>query len=79
MSVERSILPLASLFGELPRLAGTHPFFLDRRSAGRLVGIHHTTAWRLLTVVLPADGILAIGAKGSNATHKANEYRYVAD
>jgi hypothetical protein len=74
---EPSVHLLASLCRELQLNAGDGPFFLDCRTAGRLVGIHHTTAWRLLTVVLPADGILASGAKGSNATRKANEYRYI--
>ncbi len=76
---EPPVLLLASLCRELQRIAGDGPFFLDCRTAGRLVGFHHATAWRLLTVVLPADGILAGGAKGSKGTHKANEYRYIAD
>jgi hypothetical protein len=74
---EPSVHLLASLCRELQSIAGDGPFFLDCRTAGRLVGVHHTTVWRLLTVVLPADGILAGGAKGSKATRKANEYRYV--
>jgi len=76
---EPPVLLLVTLCRELQRIAGPGPFFLDCRTAGRLVGIHHTTAWRLLTVVLAADGILAAGAKGSKGTRKANEYRYIAD
>jgi hypothetical protein len=75
---EPPVLLLAALCRELQRIAGAGPFFLDCRSAGRLLGIHHTTAWRLLTV-LCADGILAPGDKGSQASGKANEYRYLGD
>jgi hypothetical protein len=63
----------------LQRVAGAGPFYLDCRTAGRLVGVHHTTAWIWLTTVLPADGILEVGARGSQATGKANEYRYIAE
>jgi hypothetical protein len=49
---------------------------LDCRIAGKLVGIHYATAWRLLTKVFPVVGILAPAAKGTSATRKANEYRF---
>jgi hypothetical protein len=75
---EPPILLLATLCRELQHIAGRRPFYLDCRTAGRLLGIHHTTAWRLLTV-LCTEGILAPGEKGSLATRKATEYRYVAD
>ena len=76
---EAPVLLLASLCRELQRTAGAGPFFLDCRTAGRLLGIDHSTAWRLLTLALPADGILEVKARGSMATSKANEYRYIAD
>ena len=76
---EAPVLLLASLCRELQRATGTNPFFLDCRTAGELIGVHHATAWRLLTTVLTADGILTAGARGSQATRKANEYSYVAD
>jgi hypothetical protein len=68
---------LVSLCRELQRVAGDGPFYLDCRTAGRLVGVHHTTAWRLLGTVFVADGILVAGKKGSMATRDANEYVYV--
>jgi hypothetical protein len=72
------VLLLAALCRELQRTAGPRPFYLDCRTAGQLLHIHHTTAWRLLTV-LCADGILAAGDKGSRARGKANEYRYLGN
>ena len=69
---------LANLCKALQILAGDNEFFLDCRTAGRLIGIPHTTAWRWL-VVLCADGILDQGQKGNLATHKASRFRYVAD
>jgi hypothetical protein len=76
---EPPVLLLAGLCRELQRIAGDGPFYLDCRTAGRLVEIPHTTAWRLMTVVFVSDGILAPGAKGSQASGKANEYRYLGD
>jgi hypothetical protein len=75
---EPPVLLLAALCRELQRIAGAGLFYLDCRTAGRLLSIHHTTAWRLLTV-LCADGILMAGAKGSQVSGKANEYRYIGD
>jgi hypothetical protein len=75
---EPPVLLLAALCRELQHIADPRPFPLDCRTAGRLLGIHHTTAWRLLTV-LCADGVLAPGAKGSQASGKANEFRYIGD
>lgn len=60
----------------MQRGAGTNEFFLDCRTAARLIGVDHTTAWRYLDV-LSADGILAAGAKGSKATHKASSFRFI--
>ncbi len=76
---ERHVLLLASLCREMQRITGDGPFFLDCRTAGDLIGVHFGTAWRLLTIVLPADGILEVGTRGSQVTSKANEYRYIGD
>jgi hypothetical protein len=70
---------LASLCRELQRDAGGKPFFLDCREAGRLIEVSHHTAWRLLAVTFPADGILVKVSSSSMASGLANEYRYVAD
>jgi hypothetical protein len=79
---EPRVLLLTSLCRELQRGVGEGPFFLDCRTAGRQVGCNHTTAWRLLSVVFVADGILKPGEKGTRGTQGtrlANEYRYVGD
>jgi hypothetical protein len=74
---EPPILLLASICRELQRLTGEGPFFLDCRAAGRLVGLDHNTAWRLLNKVFcdPGVGILRAGKKGNKK--KANRYFYV--
>jgi hypothetical protein len=67
---------LAALCRELQGTVGDREFFLDCRTAGRLIGVDHTTAWRYLEV-LCADGILKAGAKGSKTTRKASSFRYI--
>jgi hypothetical protein len=74
---EPQVRLLVALCRELQRVAGDGPFYLDCRTAGRLVGVHYSTAWRLLAVAFVADGILLAGKKGSQATRDANEYYYV--
>jgi hypothetical protein len=61
---------------ELQHIVGDGDFYLDVRSAGRLIGVDHTTAWRWLKV-LCADGLLAAGVKGSKATRKASRFRFI--
>jgi hypothetical protein len=73
---EGPIVLLAALCRELQRIVGGGDFFLDVRTAGRLIGTDHTTAWRYLKV-LCADGILRAGAKGSKATGKASRFRFI--
>lgn len=70
------IVMLATLCRELQRIAGAMDFFLDCRTAGHLIGVDHSTAWRYLDV-LCADGVLVAGCKGSRATRKASKYRYI--
>ncbi len=71
------IVLLCSLCRELQRIAGEGQFFLDCRTAGQLVGVDHSTAWRWLSKVLCADGILLAGAKGSRESGNANEFKYI--
>jgi hypothetical protein len=54
-------------------------FFLDCRRVGALLDVNPTTAWRWLSLVLVADGVLQLVARGSRATARANEWRYIAD
>lgn len=75
-SAETGILLLAALCRELQRMAGDSEFFLDTRTAGRLLRVDHSTTWRWLKV-LCADGILQAGEKGSKATGKASRFRYL--
>ncbi len=72
-----SMVLLASLCRELQALVGDAYFFLDVRTAGRLLKIPHLTAWRWLRVLV-ADGILMAGEKGSHANRRASRFRYVA-
>jgi hypothetical protein len=75
---EGPIVLLAALCRELQRIVGEGEwFFLDCRTAGRLIRVEHTTAWRYLDV-LCADGILAAGEKGSKETRKASRFRFIA-
>jgi len=50
-------------------------FFLDSRTAGRLLGVVHSQAWQWLRALV-AEGILELVAAGSQRERKANEYRY---
>jgi hypothetical protein len=68
---------LVSLCRELHRAADPGPFFLGCRTAGTLLGVDHTTAWRWL-FLLKEDGVLELVSIGSQSTHKASRYRYVA-
>jgi Bifunctional DNA primase/polymerase, N-terminal len=73
---EGPIVLLAALCRELQRIVGDGEFFLDCRTAGGLIGVDHTTAWRWLEV-LCADGVLKAGAKGSKATKRASRFRFI--
>ncbi len=59
-------------------MAGDNPFFLDCRTAGRMIGTEHTTAWRWLRV-LEADGVLLATERGSKKTSKATRFKYTPD
>jgi hypothetical protein len=75
---ETGIVLLATLCRELEHIAGAGEFFLDTRTAGRLLNVDHSTAWRWLKV-LCADGVLRAGATGSKATRKASRFSYTGD
>ena len=68
---------LVALCCELQRAAGDGPFYLSTRTAGRLLNVDHTTAWRWL-FLLENDNVLSVVSRGSQSTRKATRYRYVA-
>ncbi len=67
---------LISICRELQRVAKDRPFFLSCRTAGRLLGVDHHTAWRWL-FLLVQDGVLDLVSVGQLSTGKASEYRYM--
>jgi hypothetical protein len=71
---------LVSLCRELQRAAGSEPFFLSARTAGKLLKISAMQANRWL-FLLQSDGILTLVCKGGTAetVRQASRYRYVAD
>ena len=68
---------LVGLCQELQRIAGAEPFYLASRTAGRLLNVNHTCAWRWLRG-LCADRVLELVQSGTRIERQANEYRYVA-
>ena len=69
---------LVALCAELQRASGEHPFFLSCRTAGRLLEVDHTTAWRWLFLLRHHEVIVEV-QKGSQATGQASRYRYQGD
>ncbi len=69
---------LVGICRELQRAAGTGPFYLACRTAGRLLGVDHTTAnrWLFLLVV---DGVLAEIEKGDRRNRRASRFRYLRE
>ena len=74
---EPKVILLAALCRELQLCDRNADFFLDCRTAGRLLGVSHNKAWSWLDM-LCGDGILELRDKGSLAKHRASQYRYVA-
>lgn len=68
---------LVALCRELQRGAGNRPFFLDCRTAGRLIGVDRQTANRWLSLVLQADGVLERTRTGTRG--KGSEFRYLPE
>jgi hypothetical protein len=71
---EEALWRLTSLCRELQREAGNADFRIDCRTAARLVGVKHDTAWRWLTC-LTADRFIELREKGRPG--KASRYRYL--
>ncbi len=71
---------LAALCGELQVIVGNGPFFLSTRTAGRLLGVDHTTAWRGL-FLLEEDGWIRTVKKGGTAEspRKATRFRFTGE
>lgn len=69
---------LVAVCRELQRAAGEGPFYLSSRTAGRLLGVDHTTAHRWLHG-LKNMGILALVEAGSQnpKDRKASRFRYL--
>ena len=67
---------LAGLCWQLQIRQGEQPFFLDSRTAGRLLGVRHTIAWRWLRGLVSA-GVLELVRSGARG--RANNYRYLKD
>lgn len=65
---------LESLCRELQRIAGEEPFYLDCRTAGRLLGVHYTSAARWLRIL--CSGPLERLRKGDRKSRRATEYRF---
>ena len=64
-----------ALCRELQQVSGDKPFFLACRSAGKLLGVDHTMAWRWLFLLAHA-GIVEEVEKGNHARRRASRYRY---
>jgi hypothetical protein len=60
----------------LQHSAGTEPFFLACRTAGRLLKVEHVTVWRWLGLLVE-DRVLELVEKG--VRKKASRYHYVAE
>lgn len=71
---------LVALCRELQRASGDRPFFLGCRTAGRLLGVDHTTAWRWLFLLQhDRPQVLEVVEKGGRARRQASRYRYLGD
>ncbi|MHC4695956.1 MAG: bifunctional DNA primase/polymerase, partial [Planctomycetota bacterium] len=66
---------LVSLCRELQRHTGERPFYLGCRTAGRLLDVHHKTAWRWL-LLLAKDGILCVSEKGGLLKNRFRATRF---
>ena len=69
---------LVGLCRELQALHGEGPFFLSSRTAGRLFGVDHTTAWRWL-FLLDQEGWIKTAQRGGGprTRWKATRFRYL--
>jgi hypothetical protein len=74
-SLSRDVQLLACLCRELQRQAGTNPFFLDGRSAAKVLGQPHETVASWLRA-LRRLVVIALVEKGRRG--RASRYRYIA-
>jgi hypothetical protein len=71
---EPTLRQLIGLSRELQRASGSAPFYLDCRTAGRLLGISHVQANKYLRV-LALDNVLKLVTRGTRG--RASEFRYL--
>jgi hypothetical protein len=70
---------LVSLCRQLQLRAGPDkPFYLGCRTAGQLLDVHHSVAWRWL-FLLSKHGVIVPGEIGSKQTGKATRWFYLGD
>ena len=67
---------LITICRELQRASGDGPFFLSCRTAGLLLGLDQTTAWRRLGMLV-VDDVLLVVQNGTK--RRATRYRYTGD
>jgi hypothetical protein len=75
ISLSREVQMLACLCRELQRQAGTNPFFLNGRSAAKVLGQPHETVASWLRA-LRHLGVIALDTEGRRGF--ASRYRYIA-
>lgn len=69
---------LASICRELQSATGALPFYLSTRTAGRLLNVDHTTAWRWLYLLKTDRLIVEVEAGGrAHNARKATRFRYI--
>jgi hypothetical protein len=69
---------LPGLCRAVQRHHGGDPFFLGCRTAGKLLEVDHTTAWRWLWLLVH-DKIIEEVEKGDQGSRRASRYRYLGD
>lgn len=75
---------LVALCRELQRVSGQNPFYLDCRTAARLLAaggvsdVSHVTAWRWLSLLVH-DHVVDIAEKGDRGRRRASRYKYLGD
>jgi hypothetical protein len=75
---QQAVRLLVALCRQLQMHAGDREFYLSCHTAGRLLDVRHTTAWRWL-FLLQQDGILELVKPGQRGGGKAARYRYRGD
>ena len=66
-------VPVDKICRELQRIAGEKPFHLDCRTAGKVLGVHHVTAWRGLRRLVES-GRLRCVRRGDRLKGFASEF-----